>query len=314
MHIRKRVDNMETKSLIIILLFATMGLSESFAQTGEGISSSGTWVQEDVSMTQVWDPNSNTYVPVGETHYYYCNANGDTIINSIQYRKLYSTEVNYDYSTGLITPIDQTDLLFCFRNEPNKVVYNIYPGQSSESLWYDFNHSEGDYQTFSNIFNTTDLYLYSIDTVQWCDTNLRRHNYTWSASGGLVLMRMIEELGSPDNFVFPYGTDTEYDKVLFFCPSQVAMQDIQLDIISTAKVPELTDDRLIVYPNPHSNAFQVQNLGDNAAVSLYDLQGRLVKNIENPYAEIQTDDLAPGRYILKAVFDGHMSTIPLIRQ
>lgn len=302
---------------LFALSFESLIVSSSmFAQTFEGICSTGTWVQQDVSITEVWDPNSNTYVTVGETKYFYFTVTGDTTVNTLTYHKLQRTEVNYDLTTGLISPIGIPNLALIFRNGTNKETYKIYPNQSTETLWADFNYIAGETQTFSNIFNTTDLYLNEIVDTTWCDTVLNQHNYTWSSAGGLTMLEMVEGIGSPQNFIHIYGTDSEYDKVLFFCPSLTPIVDVQLEILSTVNVPVISKNNLIVTPNPHSNSFRIDHLtyDVNALARLFDLQGRLIMNSIDPYNEIITTDLLPGRYILKIYSNNQVSTISVLKR
>ena len=306
---------MKSFFLFSLSFLAIIAANSMFAQTFEGICSTGTWVQQDVSISQVWDPISNTYVQVGETKYFYYTVSGDTTVNALTYHKLESTEIDYDFFTGLISPIGTPNLALIFRNGTNKETYKMYPIATTELLWADFNYVVGESQTFSNIFNTTDLYLNEIIDTTWCDTILNQHNYTWSSAGGLTMLEMIEGLGSPKNFINIYGTDSEYDKVLFFCPTPIPMEDIQLDILSTVSIPNIPQDNLVVAPNPHSNGFRIKNLtyDVNASASLFDLQGRTVKYAINPYNEILTNDLLPGRYILKIFSNNQLHAISVLK-
>jgi hypothetical protein len=307
---------MMLKFLFGLSLVSLISSSSMFAQTFEGICSTGTWVQQDVSITQVWDPNSNTYFPVGETKYFYFTVTSDTIVNTLTYHKLQSTMVNYDLTTGLISPIGLPHLALIFRNGINKETYKMYPNQSTETLWADFNYIVGESQTFSNIFNTTDLYLNEIIDTTWCDTVLNHHNYTWSSAGGLTMLEMVEGLGSPQNFIHIYGTDAEYDKVLFFCPTITPIENVHLEILSAVHVPVVTQNNLIVAPNPHSNSFRIDHLtyDVNAWARLFDLQGRQVMDGIDPYNEIITTDLLPGRYILKIYSNNQVSNISVLKR
>lgn len=288
----------------------------TLAQNDEAISSTGTWVQENVTITQVWDPDGGTYWPQGETNHYYMVANGDTLINGTTYHKLYRTAVDYDYSTGLITPLGPLHLSMFFRNDGFNRAYKMYGPQTGESLWYDFNYNEGDYQTFTCGFNTTDLYLNEIDTVSWCDTNLLRHTYTWGPSNPLMLLNHVQLLGSTENFLFPCNDD-DYDRVLFFCPTNVDMEDIQLEI-STAStdINEAESDPIVAYPNPHINTFKIKGIlkANYLHVNLYDMHGRLLMKDIDPHKEINTSELQAGRYFVQVRSQNQIRTIPIIKQ
>ena len=91
----------------------------------------------------------------------------------------------------------------------------------------------------------------------------------------------------------------------------------KLDVIS--EVPQLEKEKteILLYPNPVSNYLRIESKNATLKmVTIYDLRGSLVRSerISGISAEISTDNLPAGNYIIKVQTENKVITKRIIKQ
>lgn len=86
---------------------------------------------------------------------------------------------------------------------------------------------------------------------------------------------------------------------------------------------EFETQEIFVYPNPNNGSFIISrrlfegSVLHDADISIYDIMGKEVLKKENsmePFLEIKLNNHPPGVYLIKAVIDGKISTIRVVKQ
>lgn len=206
-------------------------------------------------------------------------ANGDTIINSITYKKVsQANSTGYPTNPGGI-PYGPSGFSFAYRNDiANKKVY-IYTnisGQYKDTLWYDFNLGIGD--TLKSAYslrvdpNSNDqrAIVTSIDSVLICNVYYKRFQF---GCGGFQDLGLIEGFGFEDNFI-----QTGY----IYCPFEpvyIYHTDFSCSLTSVNE-PTAFLKQLQIFPNPALNILQINFPKQNTTLpldySIMDCLGKVV--------------------------------------
>ena len=85
---------------------------------------------------------------------------------------------------------------------------------------------------------------------------------------------------------------------------------------STAGIDKLSALPLIFFPNPVSNELNISNIREKAAISIYDLNGRLLLSKTSGINDVKIDvsQLKKGIYIIKVNDDHSIRTSKMIKQ
>ncbi|HRU63935.1 MAG TPA: T9SS type A sorting domain-containing protein, partial [Paludibacteraceae bacterium] len=91
----------------------------------------------------------------------------------------------------------------------------------------------------------------------------------------------------------------------------------KLDVIS--EVPQLEKEKteILLYPNPVNNYLKIESKNETLKmVTIYDLRGSMVRSerISGISAEISTDNLPAGNYIIKVQTENRVITKRIIKQ
>lgn len=286
------------KKLLFLLTISTLNFNSVKAQTNVYHffpDSNAFWQFEHVNYI-------NPPYYLDQTRY---GLNGDTLIGSYNYTKLYSlfdSTLTSTYST-----------YYAALREENKKVYTIFNGSSAEYLLYDFNLSVGDTIHY-NYSGTFARVLASIDSVLLLDGAYRKRfnfNGAGSSAGPDVVIEGIGSnvgVGLFEPFVASQCTCADgYDFTCFkqndtalyvvnprcnrcFCEKLTGINNIKQ---LTAKIS----------PNPFKTqtTLQTDEILINATLILSNSLGQIVKQIKNVNGQtitIQRDNLPNGIYFI----------------
>jgi hypothetical protein len=292
-----------TFAKFLFLLFVILG-NDLFSQTSiykPFPTLYGKWV---VQKEGPFDPSGggSGQVTYSWTRY---EANGDTIINSITYKKVSAANsIGYPTNPGGI-PYGPSNFYFAYRNDvPNKKVY-IYTnisGQYKDTLWYDFDLSIGDTlkSSFSLRLSLNDplnqrTIVTSIDSVLICNVYYKRFQFGCGV-GGFQDLGLIEGFGFEDNFI-----QTGY----IYCPFEpvyIYHTDFSCSLTGVNE-PTAFIKQLQIFPNPALNTLQINYPKQNITLPLnYSIMDCLGKVIITGTAEtnksIDVSKLKTGLYFI----------------
>lgn len=240
--------------------------------------------------------------------------NGDTIINSKSYRKIYSL-----YDSTLINP---NSTYFAAVREQDKKVYTVI-GSNPETILYDFNLSVGDTITYnySLEFNTTDSFSRVVTMVdsallengtfrkRWIfEPNSNPPNYSTvdtvvegiGSVCGVGLFNPLKNAWATNGDYFYITCFKHNDTVLFlenpecnrcFCTLLTSVND------------DAGSEKCLIYPNPFSTRTTLYSdiLLKDADLKIYNLYGQQVKQMRNVSGNtiaIDRDNLPCGLYFV----------------
>ena len=99
--------------------------------------------------------------------------------------------------------------------------------------------------------------------------------------------------------------------------NQCDTAQIIIYVQSPTGINEINTLQTRVYPNPFNNSFSVYHTGDVKFISLYDLDGRLIREIScggELITSIPGDNLQAGVYIVKAISDKAVGVTKITKQ
>ncbi len=252
--------------------------------------------------------------------------NGDTIINTVQYNKLFLNEHHWEYWLNPSCFYDYGTTLNVFvgglRNDSaNKKVYYYDATLNQECLLYDFSVNVGDsIQEWGS--NCSGLgYYYHILSIDSVLVGIQYHK-RFNIDGGFNAdTSIIEGIGSLTGLLGPYFFFENFNQLHCF---QELNQTMFVNpncfcTCSIVGVDELKnhDLRIEVYPNPFNSVSKlIANFSfKNASIQLYNIFGKLVKEFNNIYGiefTLTGDKLNEGVYFLKVIQDNEKILIQKI--
>ncbi len=230
-------------------------------------------------------------------------ANGDTIIGSYTYKKVYGA-----YATNV--PIfGPKSFSFGYRNDiPNKKVHILTKinGQYKDTLWYDFNLTIGD--TLKETYSSGNFYsplphnpmyydrriVKSIDSVLICNEYYKRFNFNCGA-GGFQNLGLVEGFGFEDNFKQIGSVECPFEPMYLY--------DTKFSCSLSINEMETSKKQLKVLPNPVLNNLQInlpeQNFVFPYQYSIIDCLGKtIIKGTSTDNKSIDVSKIKNGLYFL----------------
>jgi hypothetical protein len=298
------------KNILIVILFILL-TKVSFAQTYRPIPES-----KVIWKVLFWD-YSVFPCNLWEIRYYYLD--GDTILNSYSYKKLYlktdyltCTHVNYPW--GFYGGIRQDTL--------NKLVYYNLITFNHDSLLYDFNLHLNDTVNNPNLSPYTQT-VDNIDSIQLTDGSYRK---TFRLSpGGCGQDKLIEGIGSEAGIFEPIecaiGASSGLscfgvDSIILYDAGITGIGDCNL--INAVKEDEIYSE-VLVYPNPGNGLFYFDLSQCNfmeSVVQIVNAQGKEVLVIQEGKSifPIDLSDFTSGIYLFRIVNEKEVLSGKLVFQ
>jgi hypothetical protein len=312
-------------AISILLLFVSLG---SNAQYKKLINENKEWVIKNDYYDQQQSP-----LP-GETTYYFSFFQGDTILNSVIYKKLYHQRfhLNSHYYNPPNPYIDDTlrqSRLAAFLREDTItqqvfIINNWQPNLPSEELLFDFSLNSGD--TFQHINlntpiidSTSEIVLINNDTCK-----LLYFDRWFQSINNLDANYMIEGIGGPGGishpFLFNYvsGSTTRTEIVCY--------KENNVQLFSNCNYPnfinginEFKNHNIIkVYPNPTSNQLTISLEKEKSiALTLRNSLRQLLLSEKHPTTNQLIIDISAypaGIYFLQVEVDGEIITQKIVKK
>jgi hypothetical protein len=249
--------------------------------------------------------------------------NGDTAINSYTYHKVHIPFVEINCNPNF--PYQTAGYKGCLREDTNaRKIYFIYPGDSVDSLLYDFNLQIGD--TIRGLLSYEDLCMslnlpvtiISIDSVLINNTYRKQWNYT---NGSIV-----EGIGSLDGLLemtcqFPDAPEahlicfTENGNTIYNSPWYFPLNCNIIDGITD----NAENISLEIFPNPATNELRIQNSNLKIeSVEIYNVVGekRLTPTLSKGEGDsfIDVSMLSSGMYFARVGTEKGILTKKFIKQ
>lgn len=244
--------------------------------------------------------------------------NGDSTINSETYKKFYKRGQS-NLSSGPTGPpcgpfTTYDDLTYLVRQDGYQVY--LWTGVN-DTLLYDFDVAIGD--TFPVTYNVCDEYIV-LDSIQpIMIAGQQRNKYFFTETTTTSWSSMTEGVGWPGGFFEPVCGSPG-------CGYQFACFSLNGQLIEgtncffEANVPELSQDQVLVSPNPITDAFTI-SLPSQKSVSslrLLDMNGTssMISFTTTNKGEVSgiLDQISPGIYFIEIQFlDGQIARKKIVR-
>ncbi len=238
--------------------------------------------------------------------------NGDTMINSLPYHKIYVS----GYEQGFYWCFGGTLTLnrYCgaFRQDKNfRKVYMVQPDSSTEVIYFDFSVSKSDSVVVLYGYPTS---VFDVDSIV-IDGNYRKELIIPSLD---FPEEIIEGIGSSIGGFFPHSIQVENDWWLeCFDQDGEMLYGFGPCTIYNGINEQKPDQPVSLYPNPVNDKLNllIKESG-KMNLSIYDLTSRCIlkKEVSNS-AQINTSQLSNGIYIYKLQNEkGILSTGKIIKE
>jgi hypothetical protein len=283
------------KKLLPVLIFA--------AAFGT-LSAQNEYFQHNPEWTVLEDHGSSSCRTKDTVTYY---LNGDTLINSITYKKIYakgtSEMIWYGPGPNMNCPpgpfnFPNTGYTGCIRSDSLRVYY-ILSGFTNEDLLYDFDLAVGDTIPFSNW--TTNYYN---ETVAFIDSQYTPYGYLKKFHLSSDTSYFIAEGAFSKNGLYHFVGITLNGTAQLLCytlndtawyPQQGPNCDAVLLSAPTVMQPEI---HLQLVPNPASDFVDVQLTGGSIElIEVYDALGQKVRSQVS--SRLSTTELRTGIYTVR---------------
>ncbi|MEI7594532.1 MAG: T9SS type A sorting domain-containing protein [Bacteroidota bacterium] len=261
----------------------------------------------------IWNEH---YVSTSGNGYYSYAIFGDTVINSLNYHKLYRHNLNLSFSDTVMIQ-NNSEFIGAIREDNSKKIfyYNKYMNSccaiaDSVYLLYDFSMLAGD--TIHG-FNYPDLVLDSIDSVLVNNQYRKRFNLrgdTWIEGIGSTRDLLSTILAMPTCYCvneivcYKYGDTTCYLNTKFH--DCFPFLGVNSDNLFSQKI-------ISISPNPVASQALLQSdiMLKEATLVFYNSLGQAVKQIENISAQsivFSRDNLTNGLYFIRITQDNKLFT------
>lgn len=304
------MKNLKSIILIAIITCSTLLKSQNLHNM---VSESNYWYNYGTIFDYQNNLNSSIHIK-----YFF---KGDTIINGLNYKKMFQNVSDSTYSTPLIS---QSSYYKAALRQDSMKVYFVNQGDSYENLYCDFNISVGD--TLNYFYNDNKATVISIDSVPFGSVFRKKYTLsnTWHFYEGIG-----NELGLFHDFslgiegdsylsCFQQGYDIENVYAFSGYPYQCRLSSqISTGIITNNKI----NSNLNVYPNPANNDFTIMfdyEYNNSYSIYIYDFSGKITyiqRDITNNNIKLTKNNLDSGIYFVKLIKNNNLEkSIKLIIQ
>lgn len=258
-----------------------------------------------------------------ESYNYYIN--GDSIIGSFLYKKIYKKGEGYYTTSDWQNPncegpysYIQEEPSFFLRSEGKKM-FIVEPEDTAQFLFYDFNLSVGDYVPLSYTNYEDDVLVTAIDSFY--TPYGYRNRFTLGNSSQNTSLYLIEGVGHSEGFIQPIQTVFECS-FWFDCFSlndTTYFPELALTCNIAVGLPENNVSKNIyVYPNPVKDILNVQANSlalESTILTIHNSYGKviLITKINNSLTEIDMATFANGIYFLTVENGTTRSTQKIIK-
>lgn len=254
-----------------------------------------------------------------ETHYwrgvyygfvtqdYYEHFAGDSIINSLNYKKLFSSNTleGDQYQIALMREDTATQ--------------RVYIWQGVDKLIYDFSLEAGDTVTVAGMGGDQLITIESIGMALVGGTLRKQLNFT-EAMGPATWIEGLGSLYNPANSVigdildFLPGVNCFYEENSLSWSNPLSSMSCELEL-AIGRNDILSFE---IWPNPVYDVINLRYLFEGAdIIEIFDMMGRRVlvqSNNKSRLAEVSIEQLGPGVYALRSGFDGRYYSLQFVKR
>jgi hypothetical protein len=257
-----------------------------------------------------------------DTVYYQLGIAGDTMVNSMEYKKLIEcSHLGFPIEGQCVGGIrtDGNGKYFFVLLEPTPAIGHMYiclDNQDQEVLLYDFSLSVLD-DWDEPCFETGCDFV--IEVFEEDFGGIMRKTLKFSDG-----YRWIEGVGCTEGLLFPINEDVplcgiSHRTVEVFQEGESIYKDPEFMGIDYTNVSEWSDtrNRVSLFPNPVKNKVHLQYLTDTkpTRIELYDPQGHLVYTQQNNFESIDLSQLTSGTYTTRIILeDGKSYTDKVVKE
>jgi len=244
----------------------------------------------------------------GTSHY---GINGDTLINSTTYHKLYVNQGGL----GAINPESQfiaatATYYAAYREDANKKIWLIRDESSTEILYYDFALNQGDNFCFeSQPSGLTCLVVDFVDDILINGANRRQIHFSYGGQND-VWIEGIGSISKDWSGIWSFVGNLSYDLNCYKenLTTLYGQCDYPTSIINSVS----ENDNISIYPNPALSKINIDlqlNSSDNLSLDIYSTMGIKVLSVIdfNSKTSVDISSLTSGQYV--AVISNSMGNI-----
>ena len=277
------------KNLILFFLLLLLNLSAFSQEYYPLIEEEKSWSVMIVIQTGEWPPFDTTYYTV---NYY---ITGDSMLNDIQYKKLFSSTeempTNWDL-TGLI------------REDSTKSVWYKRIIDENEVRLYDFSLNTGD----SLKLGYDTLFYYHVDSVTTCTINGTQRNKYWVSSVNDWHETWIEGVGSNKGIINSASASMVGGRTWLLCVSdsgELIYQNPNYEsCYLVTGIHENEKPIIQIYPNPAKDLLTIKN--DNnikiKSIMLTNITGQTIRQFDPGRIHLNISSIPPGLYFLRIFY------------
>jgi len=238
-----------------------------------------------------WPPSPYGYNTCGRKY-----LAGDTVINSLSYKKIYHESLDV-FCTDII--LEGPEYAGAIREDIDlQQVWYIYPTIDLEILYFDFSSLTGDTISNETFFGSTFNWFYEViaevDTIITLD-GVERRRWIFDADPYADESFLIEGLGCSSGLLAPYEVLFEYsnhlanfhiDTTLIYCSDYIGCE-LPTDTCITVSIEDncmYSASNLLLFPNPvcRKNPVQIRGLpqvpDDPLNVDLFNISNNSTTN------------------------------------
>jgi hypothetical protein len=222
-------------------------------------------------------------------------SSGDTVINSLTYKKMFSTwdEIPVNWN-----------LYGCIREDDDRKVWLKTELATQEFLLYDFMAAEGD---TIQVGMELQEHLY-VDSITSIIINGSERQKFWMSCVEIPEYKeyWIEGIGSSKGIIWSNSgglTGGSYELLCMWNNGEQIFMNPDYDFcyISTVSIDENTTESIQIYPVPVTNNLKINNIINIGikSISIIDFSGRIVRNFEANSSILDVSTLNSGIYFLR---------------
>jgi type IX secretion system substrate protein len=262
----------------------------------------------------IWICRQGYYGEAPEDYIAQFYTSGDTIINEIQYKKIFQYRIDANDGPDYGSVIN--DRYFGgIRNNESKQVEIVYYYRIEPEIIYDFNLSLGDTIKVgysSEDYNWKPLIVRTIDSILYCGEYHKRYNLNDSIP---VPQALIEGIGFTNGFINPIFFQFEQETSLK-CYTEKGNENCDDCSLLLSERPIQVDSEVSIFPNPNNGILSLISKNGLTKISIYNLEGQKVHqnyNIPSGSFDIHLN-IENGIYLLRGLnHQGHIVTKKIIK-
>jgi hypothetical protein len=280
------------RSLLIMLLLISTGLCGQSTYSPVNFDY-GRWVFTSYQKGPFWGSNYET-----DTLRYYFD--GDTVINSYTYRKLFFTGISYSQTIQGLEYKFVSGYSGAMRDDTaNRQVW--FDG----SIAYDYNLSVND-TVKTGIYQG--MIIGSIDSVLYCGQYFTRFNFQNTSNEPAL----IENIRALDVVIVPYNGPTGWCNLECYYETN---STICSSCITVLGLQNTNPQKLTIYPNPTEGKVMISGISGTAEISLFDMYGKRLfcRNSDQAVSELDIAGYRDGAYMVRILTKSGLTTITIIK-